>query len=65
MLSAALDQTVVGLQRLAEALRTISAEPIHIDVTMTPTSTGTDRILADAIKRGQFPELLEALRRIQ
>lgn len=61
-LALALDQASEGLQRFAEALRAISAAPVRVDV-VPATSVSTDQLLADAVKRGQLPQLLEALRK--
>lgn len=61
-LTAALDQAGDGLQRFAQALRAVSAAPVRVDVAPI-ASASTDRILADAIKRGQSPQFIEALKR--
>lgn len=61
-LALALDQASEGLQRFAEALRAVSAAPVRVDVVPT-ASVSTDQLLADAVKRGQLPQLLEALRK--
>jgi len=66
MLIAVLDQAAGSLHRLAKALRAVSAAPVQITVDVAPmASAATDKVLADAVKRGQLPELLAALRKVQ
>jgi hypothetical protein len=59
-LADAFDQAAAGAARLADALRTITAAPIRIQVA---AGAGSDRDEADAIKRGQRPEQVAALRK--
>jgi len=61
-LTLALDQAGESPQQFAQALRAVSAVPVRVDV-VPAASVSTDQLLADAVKRGQLPQLLEALRK--
>jgi hypothetical protein len=59
-LADAFDEAAGSVARFAEALRAITATPVRIQVA---SGAGSDRAEADAIKRGQRPEQVAALRK--
>ena len=58
----ALDQADEALRRLAERLAALSRQSIVLEIRMT--GPGSDRQEAEAIKRGQRPEQIAALRKV-
>lgn len=61
MLAAALDQAAAKLRAFAAASKAATAQPLKIEVAVA--GGGNDKAEADAIKRGQRPELIAALRK--
>ena len=59
MLAAALAQATENIRQLADAMGALTREPITIQITVS----GTDASEADAVRRGQRPQQLEALRK--
>jgi len=63
MLAAALSQATRALQQFTTQMQQIQAGAATITVTVTPGGDATsDRLEADAIKRGQKPQTVAAMR---
>lgn len=60
-LADACEQATEQITAMARALADVAARPVRVDVVET-ASSASDRARADAIKRGQAPEELAALR---
>jgi hypothetical protein len=58
----ALHQASTGLKALGQQLTNITATPVQISVTAT-AGAGNDQTDAEAIKRGQKPETVAAMRK--
>jgi hypothetical protein len=59
-LADSLTEATSKLLELGQAMQALTAQPLVIDATVTSSSDAAD---ADAIKRGQKPQSLEALRK--
>jgi hypothetical protein len=59
MLVAAVSQATQQFEQLAAALQALTGQRLEIQITLG----GSDQAEADAVKRGQRPELLAALRK--
>jgi hypothetical protein len=59
-LADSLAEATSQLLTLGQAMQALTAQPLVIDATVTSSS---DTVEADAIKRGQKPQSLEALRK--
>jgi hypothetical protein len=59
-LADSLAEATSKLVQLGDAMQALTAQPLVIDATVTSSS---DAVEADAIKRGQKPQSLEALRK--
>lgn len=59
MLTDALGKAAAGLKAFADQMAAVSGKPVQIQV----QATGADRAEAEAIKRGQRPEQVAAMKK--